>query len=37
MLGVQGALIMDILVALILIGVALLFVYIAFDATTRPK
>jgi len=37
MLGVQGALIMEILFALILIGVALLFVYIAFDATKHPK
>jgi len=28
---------MDIVVALILVGIALLFVYIAFDATKHPK
>lgn len=33
----EGALIMDIVVALILVGVALLFVYIAFDATKHLK
>jgi len=33
----EGALIMDIVVALILVGVALLFVYVAFDATKHPK